>query len=115
MKRSPFLALPALSAAAMLLIVTCGISNAALLSPAGFSRIDGSSSITLVQDKKKSEPIKEKVKRIWRNMTGYKFDVGCPALVPLSHKTCTATGKNSADARAKCQAQNALYQVKPMK
>jgi hypothetical protein len=44
-------------------------------------------------------------------MTGYKFDVGCPALIPLSHSTCTETGKNSADAQAKCQAKSPLCSV----
>ena len=64
---------------------------------------------------KKSETIKQKVKRVWRNMTGYKFAVACPALIPLNHSTCTETGKNRADARAKCQARNAFCSVSDVK
>ncbi len=64
---------------------------------------------------KKSETIKQKVKRVWRNMTGYKFAVACPALIPLSHSTCTETGKNRADARAKCQARNTFCSVSDVK
>jgi hypothetical protein len=100
--------LPLLATSAFL-IVTSDIAGAAPISPAGLS-LGGRSPVVLVQEKK-SEPLKEKVKRAWKNMVGYKFDVGCPALIPLSHKTCTETGKNSADARAKCQAQNQLCQV----
>ncbi len=101
----------ALLAAGVLLITASGNAGAGPVSSAGFSRIDGLSPIEFVQDKQKSEPLKEKVKRIWRNMTGYKFNVGCPALLPLSHSTCTETGKNSAEAQAKCQAQNTFCQV----
>jgi hypothetical protein len=60
---------------------------------------------------KKSETVKQKVKRVWRKLTGYKFDVACPALIPLSHSTCTETGKNRATARAKCQSANPLCSV----
>jgi hypothetical protein len=77
------------------------------------SHIDGLSAIEFVQDKKKPETVKQKVKRIWRNMTGYKFDVACPAfLITLSRTTCTATGKNREDAREKCQSQHALCEVR---
>jgi hypothetical protein len=52
------------------------------------------------------------MKRIWRNLTGYKFDVACPAFaLALSRTTCTVTAKNREDARAKCQAQHALCQI----
>jgi hypothetical protein len=64
------------------------------------------SSVQLIQDKK-SETVTEKVKRIWRDWTGYKFDIGCPAFpIQLTHATCTATGKNRDEARAKCQSRN---------
>ena len=63
------------------------------------------------KEAKKTETIKQKVKRVWRNMTGYKFAVACPALIPLNHSTCTETGKNRADARAKCQSANAFCSV----
>lgn len=60
---------------------------------------------------KKSETIKQKVKRVWRNWTGYKFAVGCPIIIPLSTKTCTETGKNRDVARSKCQSANPLCSV----
>jgi hypothetical protein len=62
-----------------------------------------------------TEKVKRKVKRAWKNVAGYKFAVACPALIPLSHKTCTETGKNRDDARAKCQAQNAFCSVSEAK
>ena len=76
------------------------------------SRIGGLSSIEFVQDKQKSETIKHKMKRVWRNLTGYKFDVACPAFAfELSRTNCTETGKNREDARAKCQSRHVLCQV----
>ena len=62
-------------------------------------------------ESKKSETIKQKVKRVWRNMTGYKFTVGCPIIIPLSTKTCTESGKNRDVARSKCQSANPLCSV----
>jgi hypothetical protein len=87
--------------------------SAGAVSPAGLSRIDGLSVVQPVQDKKKPETIKQKVKRAWRNLTGYKFDVACPAFpIVLSRTTCTATGKNREDARAKCQSQHLFCDVR---
>jgi hypothetical protein len=69
-------------------------------------RFDNTSSVQLIQDKK-SETVTEKVKRIWRDWTGYRFNVGCPAFpIQLTHALCTATGKNRDEARAKCQSRN---------
>lgn len=83
---------------------------AAPLSPAGVMRNNDQSAIVLVQDKpKKDETIKQKVKRVWRNLTGYKFAVSCPALpIPLvvNRTTCTETGKSREEARAKCQSRH---------
>lgn len=100
----------ALALAGAVLIVPV---KAGAMSPAGFSRIDNLSAIQLVQDKKKRETVKQKVKRAWRNLTGYKFDVACPAFpFALSVTKCTATGKNREDARAKCQSQNLFCEVR---
>lgn len=86
--------------------------NAGATPPVGLSPIDGLSTVQFVQEKKKSETVKQKVKRAWRNLTGYKFEVACPAFpFALSRTTCTATGKNREDARAKCQSQHALCQL----
>jgi hypothetical protein len=86
--------------------VTAGANALAISLPALDDQ--AASPLQLVQDKqeKKSETLKQKVKRIWREWTGYKFDVGCPVFFPLTHATCTETGKNLEDARAKCQSQN---------
>ena len=61
--------------------------------------------------KEETAEVKKKVKRAWKRIAGYKFDVACPALLPLSHSTCTETGKNRADAQAKGQAQSPLCSV----
>jgi hypothetical protein len=88
-------------------------SFAASVSPAGLSRIDGLSAIEFIQAQQKSETVRHKVKRIWRNLTGYKFDVACPAFpFVLSRTTCTATGKDREDARAKCQSQHVFCQIR---
>jgi hypothetical protein len=42
--------------------------------------------------------VKRKVKRAWRQLTGYEFDVACV----FNHATCTQTGKDRAEARGKC-------------
>ena len=67
-----------------------------------------SSSITLIQAQK-DETLKQKVKRVWRNIAGTTYDVGCPSLaIAFTRSTCTETGK---DAQAKCIARNPLCQV----
>jgi hypothetical protein len=105
--------LAATALAGVLLIAPGRNAGAASVSPAGLSRIDGLSAIEFVQNKPKSETMKHKVKRIWRNLTGYKFDVACPAFAfALTHASCTETGKNREDARAKCQSQHVLCEVR---
>ena len=104
-----------------LLILAAAASTPA--SAAGASRVEsqGQAPIVLAQNepKKKKETVTHKVKRkvksAWRNLTGYKFDVGCPILLPVSHTTCTETGKSREDARAKCQASHALCSVSDAK
>jgi geranylgeranyl pyrophosphate synthase len=101
----------AILATAGFLLAACAAAGAAPISNGGFSRTDGGQVIQLVQQKK-NETIKHKVKRIWRNLTGYKFDVACPAFAfALNRTTCTANGKDREDARAKCQAQHVLCQI----
>lgn len=69
--------------------------------------------IVLAQNEpKKDETMKQKVKRVWKNMTGYKFFVGCPAVLEFTKKTCTETGKDRDAARSKCIAANPLCSVK---
>ncbi len=90
-------------ATGVFLLATAGHAGAGLVSPAGFSRADGGPPIILVQDKAtKDETLKHKVKRVWRNLTGYKFDVSCP----LARQSCTETGRSRDDAHSKCIARN---------
>lgn len=100
------------SALALAVAVLIMPLNAGAMPQVGLSRIDGLSAIQLVQEKKKPETVKQKVKRAWRNLTGYKFEVACPAFpIVLSRTTCTATGKNREEAREKCQSQHAFCQI----
>jgi hypothetical protein len=71
-------------------------------SPAGLNS-DGLAAIELVAAKKKSETVTQKIKRAWKNLTGYRFDVSCPF---AGRRTCTETGKSRGDARGKCIARN---------
>jgi hypothetical protein len=103
----------ALALASALLVAAAANAGAGPVPSAWLSRIDGLSAIEFVQAKPKSETVKQKVKRVWRNLTGYKFDVACPAFpIVLSRTSCTATGKNREDARAKCQSQNVFCAVR---
>jgi hypothetical protein len=99
-----------LLAAGLLLVAASDNAGAGSISPAGLSRI-GLSSIEFVQDKRiqekrESDTITQRVKRAWKDLVGYKFDVACPVLIPLSRTTCTETGKDREDARVKCASRN---------
>jgi hypothetical protein len=93
-------------ATAIFLIAAIGNGYAAPKSPSGLSTIETSPTIQLVQDKPKSDTIKKRVKRAWKDLVGYKFDVGCPIFLPITHRTCTETGKNREAAREKCVSAN---------
>lgn len=90
------------------LIAPAGHAVAAPLSPAGLSRAAGDSPVILVQDKPKHESLTQKVKRVWRDLSGYKFDVSCPL---AAHTTCSETGKDRGDAQAKCISRHPLCWV----
>jgi hypothetical protein len=105
----------ALLAIGAFLIVTNPTAGATPLSPAGLRSAD-QSVILLVQDKpKRDETLKQKAKRIWRDLTGYKFAVACPAIFTVSRHTCTETGKNREEARAKCQSQSPFCAISDAK
>ena len=109
MSHTNFLA--AIALAGTLLIAPGSDAGAVPASP-GLSRIDGLSAIELVQDKK-SETVTQKVKRAWRNLTAYKFDVACPAFsFAITRTSCNANGKNREDAREKCQSQHLLCEIR---
>jgi hypothetical protein len=93
----------------MLLIVVNGSARAGVVAPTALlSRSGGISSIEFIQEKRKSDTITERVKRAWKDLVGYKFDVSCPIFY---HTTCTETGKDRADARARCISRNPFCYV----
>ena len=95
--------------ACVLLFAASAPASAAPGSPAGIARVPELSAIELVQERaKKDGALKQKVKRVWRNLTGYKFNVTCPT---FHRTTCTETGKSRADARAKCQSRHPFCAV----
>jgi hypothetical protein len=104
--------LAALALAGALLIAPGSKAGAVPVSPS-LSHGNDLSAIEFVQDRPKSETVKQKVKRIWRNLTAYKFDVACPAFTfAITRTSCSANGKNREDARAKCQSQNVLCEIR---
>ena len=95
-------------ATGVVLLTAAGQTVAGPISPAGLSRA-GDPPIVLVQDKPaKEDTLKQRVKRAWRELTGYRFDVNCPINY---HRTCSETGKDRADARNKCISRNAFCWV----
>ena len=99
-----------LTVGALMLALTMPTKAAPLSSPELSNA--SPSSITLVQAKK-DETIKQKVKRVWRNIAGTTYDVGCPSLaIAFTRTSCTETGKNSQE---KCIAQHPLCQVSERK
>jgi hypothetical protein len=93
-------------ATGIFLIAASGQAAAGQFSPAGFSRVE--SAPVILAQAKKDETLTQKVKRAWRNIAGYKFDVNCPVNM---HRSCAETGKDRNDARAKCIARNPLCWV----
>lgn len=106
-------------ATGIFLIATNCPAAATPLSPAGLSRSDDFSAVVLVQEKaKKNETLTQKVKRVWRDLTGYKFTVSCPAFpIPLlvSRTTCTETGVSRDEARGKCASRHPLCAISDAK
>jgi hypothetical protein len=82
--------------------------------PINATRIDNATPLVLVQDKKPettTQKVKRKVKRAWKDLTGYKFTVSCP----FSKTTCTETGKDREEARGKCMSAHPLCAVNDAK
>jgi hypothetical protein len=96
----------AVLATGVLLIAASGSALAGAFPAAGISRTDVGVPIELVATEKKSETVTQKVKRAWKNLTRYKFEVSCPALGPPRKSTCTESGKSRGEAQAKCQSRN---------
>ena len=97
-------------ATGLTLFTAGGHSIAAPGSPAALSRADTGAPVVLAQAKK-DESLKQKAKRAWRNLVGYKFDVS----VRLKTRPCAEIGKSRDDARAKCIARNPVCWVSDAK
>jgi len=82
--------------------------------PINATMIEPGTSFVLVQDKKgetTTQKVKRKVKRAWKDLTGYKFDVACI----FSRTTCTESGDSREAARAKCSARHPLCAINDAK
>ncbi len=94
--------------------IVAGSLTSAAAAPISGARIENATPIVLVQEKKTestTEKVKRSVKRTWKNMTGYKFEVACL----FSRTTCTETGDSRAAARAKCSAQHPFCAINDAK
>jgi hypothetical protein len=100
----------AILTAGVVLIATSVHAGAGVISPAGLARSDNSS-VIFVQENRKPDTLTQRVKRSWKDLVGYQFDVACPILIPLSHSTCIETGRNREDAREKCSSKNPFCYV----
>jgi hypothetical protein len=98
---------------ALLLLASSINLQSAGAAPAGIIDASKLSAVELVQEKKKSETVTQKVKRVWHNITtpNHSFCVACPAILPLSRETCTAEAKDVSEARAKCASQHPFCYV----
>jgi hypothetical protein len=94
-------------ATGVFIVTAAGQAVAGPFAPTVFLRADSGAPVILVQAKK-DESLTQKVKRAWRNIAGYKFDVNCPI---NSHRSCAETGKDRNDARGKCISRNPLCWV----
>jgi hypothetical protein len=91
------------------LIAASGPAAAGPFPAVGLSA-EGLASIELVAAKK-NETMTQKVKRAWKNLVGYKFDVSCPAFPAPSKRTCSETGSSRDEARSKCISRNSFCWV----
>ena len=101
---------------ALLATIVAALAVAPTMSNAApIAAVEASSPIIQVQQKKQettTEKVKRNVKRTWKNLTGYKFNVSC---LLSQTRTCTETGDSKAAAQAKCQSQYPLCAVSEAK
>ena len=99
-------------AAATALLLAVGSAFAAPISTAPGLETGTPSVLQLIQAKKKSETVGQKIKRVWRSWTDYQFCARCPVIIPLTASTCSVSRAKSRDeARATCVARNPLCYV----
>ena len=100
-----------LAAAGLCLLAMSANTNVALAA----ATTEAKAPIVLAQNApKKDETVTQKVKRAWKNLTGYKFAVGCPVVLELTKKTIKETGKTRDAARNKVIGANPGCSVKDM-
>jgi len=106
----------AMTAAGFCLLAMSAMAGINPASAAGVSQASAPIVLAQVEPKKETltHKIKRKTKKAWRNLTGYKFDVACPALLPMTHSTCTETGSRD-EAMSKCQSRNVFCSVSEQK
>jgi len=102
----------AMTAAGICLLAMSATAGISPVSAAGASQASAPIVLAQVEPKKETltHKIKRKTKRAWRNLTGYTFDIACPALLPMTHSTCTETGSRD-EAMSKCQSRNVFCSV----
>ena len=99
-------------AAALAFTLTASSAIAAPISTAPGFETGPLSMLELIQAKKKSETVGQKIKRVWRSWTDYQFCARCPVIIPLTASTCSVSRAKSRDeARATCVARNPLCYV----
>ena len=101
---------------ALLATIVAAVAIAPTMSNAApIAVVKVSSPVTQVQQKKEpssTEKVKRSVKRTWKNLTGYKFNVSC---LLSQTRICTETGDSKAAAQAKCQSKYPLCVVSEAK
>ena len=93
----------ALATACLLAVAIAAPASAMPASPAPQDH----TAFTLAKDSDKGEPLTKKIKRAWKNLVGYKFDVACLG----GHTSCSETGDSRGDARNKCISRHPLCWV----
>lgn len=81
-----------------------------LIAATALVAVSVSAPITAAHAQEKKETVTEKVernvKKAWKSLVGYKFVASCPVFFPVNRYSCTETGKNREEARAKCQSRH---------
>ena len=100
-------------AAAVAFLITAGAASAAPMSQNPGLETAPLSMLELVQAKKKSDTVGQRIKRAWRALTDYQFCARCSFLIfPISYSTCSVSrAKSRNEARATCAARNPLCTI----
>lgn len=108
----------AIAVSVVFLMAAAGVGAAPISQAPGLASATPSM-LELIQAKKKSETVTQKIKRVWRSWTDHQFCARCPLIISLTASTCSVktgiTGRPSRDearaTRATCVARNPLCYV----